>query len=833
MITCALGCDQERADSPIPMGGGLPPLGNTPAQGGALMSEAGERVGGSLAGSLVAGVMAGEGDGGAGTGGGAGGAGVMMGGATSEGGTQGGAIMPTEEGTRACSVTITGFAEGDTPLLFASSVTGWAEDPIELPLIEREADGLARYELTLSAREGLGLTLGLEEGVRYPYKLIQGDVWRLNPEASLQAFDGACANSAFMIPSCEEPTIELEPVTSEWSNGSGSVTLNGRALRGAGEGSELRGLDVTLDGEPLPVEPEVRTGLFSVSLTSLSPGKHRLTLRTSDASGRVSELLIVPFWIEADPFEWEKTPMYMILVDRFANGQVSSDAPIGTPVAPIADWRGGDLQGVTEAIRAGYFDELGVRALWLSPINEQVQGHFEDRAGEGRRFAAYHGYWPISGRRVDPRYGGDEGLRALVSAAHERGIRVLLDLINNQVHEQHEYYQSYPSWFRTSCVCGAEAGCGWSERPLDCLFASYLPDINWREPAAEEQFIADALYWVEEFDVDGFRVDAVKHVETTSIYNLREALTRRFERGGERVWMFGETAVGEADRFDDGCGVRYENGYEWIDAYTGRTALDGQFDFPTHHRTRWNLLSEAGDLSAVADAYQDAVDQYQPSAKHVRFLGSHDTPRISSESAGDLNAPCVWPGQTGCTAPAGPVEDLEVITRLKRAWATLYMSPGIPLLYYGDELALPGAGDPDNRRPMPWDGLLSTLNLDSEQSVTDTQRDLKQWLSSLGQLRARSDAIAHGQLTTLWRSSARYIFARLDEQGRGVIVALNRGETFSESLSAPSAWAGLEESLPRVLSSASSAERADPLTLSGGLLTLTLSRGEVAIFERR
>ena len=385
-ISLTLGCEPKVAEEPSLAGEGLPPLGNTSTQGGGLVDEAGAGVmGGGIAGVAVAGsTVAGLSVGGAGTeGGDEGGVGGTGAGVTSEGGVQGGMVAPIEEGTRACSVTITGFAEGDTPLLFASSVTGWAEDPIEMPLIEREADGRGRYELTLSAREGLGLTLGLEEGVRYPYKLIQGDAWRLNPEASLQAFDGACANSAFVIPSCEEPAIELEPITTQWSNGSGSVTLNGRALRGVGEGGALTGLDVTLDGEPLSVEPEVRTGLFSVSLTALNPGKHRLTLQASDASGRVSEHLIVPFWIENAPFEWEKTPMYMILVDRFANGQVSSDAPIGEPVAPIADWRGGDLQGVTEAIRAGYFDELGVRALWLSPINEQVQGHFEDRAGEG------------------------------------------------------------------------------------------------------------------------------------------------------------------------------------------------------------------------------------------------------------------------------------------------------------------------------------------------------------------------------------------------------------------------------------------------------------------
>lgn len=830
-----LACDQESSIENHSPHQDLPPLGNTfgeDSDSSQLGGQAGIMGGLSTHPPSAGELLAGQ-EGGFESAGIEGGSTDPQTGGDREGGHQAGTESSNIDHTRSCTVTITAYSRAEGPLWLASSFTNWDTAPLAMEAVEETEDGRTRYELVLSAREGIGAELGLEEGVRYPYKLIQQGIWSLNPQANLQVFEGSCTNSAFVIPHCEDPKLTLESMTSEWVEGTGTLSIQGRVFKGIGEASEISTIEAKLDGTTIALNLQRDTGHFNAQITALNPGKHRISLQATDVYGRQSEPIINPFWIESIAFEWGKTPLYMILVDRFANGQTSSDAPIGDPVAPIADWRGGDLQGITEAIQAGYFDELGVRALWLSPINEQVQGHFEDRAGEGRRFAAYHGYWPISGRRVDPRYGGDEGLRALISAAHERGIRVLLDLINNQVHEQHEYYLTHPDWFRTSCVCGAEAGCGWSERPLDCLFASYLPDINWRSPEAEAQFIADALYWVEEFDVDGFRVDAVKHVETTSIYNLRHALTQRFEQGGERIWMFGETAVGESDRFDDGCGVRYENGYEWIDAYTGKQGLDGQFDFPTHHRTRHALLQANGDLQAVSNAYEDATQRYRASEKHVRFLGSHDTPRISSESAGDLTAPCVWPGQNNCTPISDVSENIEVMSRLKRAWTALYLSPGTPLLYYGDEIALTGAADPDNRRAMPWEGDLSHLNLDSLNPLTETQRDLRSWISALGQLRARSQAVAYGELIPLWRSSECYIFARLDEDARGVIVAINRGDEFSESLNAPRAWSTLEEQLIRSLSTSPTGENDLSLTLSGGLITLSLRRGEVAIFERR
>src|SRR5690606_38153669 len=205
---------------------------------------------------------------------------------------------------------------------------------------------------------------------------------------------------------------------------------------------------------------------------------------------------------------------------------------------------GGDLQGALAVMKTGYFEKLGVRTIWLSPINTQTSKY---ETGDGNQlYSAYHGYWPIKAREVEPRFGGQEAMHAFVKEAHARGLRVLLDLINNQVHKDHEYLAENGSWFRQSCKCG-DPGCGWSEKPFDCMFATYLPDIDWTQAGAEQKFIDDAVSCITQYDFDGFRVDAVKHVEANSIYNMRAELARRFEQGGARIFMVGETAVGEHD----------------------------------------------------------------------------------------------------------------------------------------------------------------------------------------------------------------------------------------------------------------------------------------------
>jgi glycosidase len=718
---------------------------------------------------------------------------------------------------RSCEQTIR-YARGGSRVEVAGDFNGWTRRAMS------DVDGDGVFEIALGTADGL------RAGEVHAYKLIVDDTWIIDPESSMRRYDGACINSAFRAPACTSgPEIVVtEPVAVSFDGATelASVTTE-LELRLASDGALPRSVSFTLDGTAVPATLDAR-GHYTVSLRDVPIGRHLLAVRATDAMDREAEPVDLPFWVEARPWSWRDAVMYMIVVDRFANGDRTDDRPVGAPVEYPADFHGGDLEGILEVMRSGYFEELGVNVLWLSPINQQAEGHFAGR-DDGHEYAGYHGYWPSRARDVEPRFGGNEALRALVDEAHRRGIRVLFDLINNQIHTQHEYFGPHPEWFRTGCVCGQDPGCGWSERPLDCLFASYLPDINWRVPDAEEQFVADAIHWVDAFGIDGFRIDAVKHVETSSIYNLRTALHRRFEQGGERLYLVGETAVGQWDSADYGCGESFANGYGWIDAYVGEYGLDGQFDFPSHHRTQYGLVTDTMSFTDLEGVVRDMETRYRPEGLHVRFLGTHDSNRIASRAAMSPAVDCRWAGGGSCSTLASTPTDAATFGRIRRAFTALYAMPGIPFLYYGDEIATAGGNDPDNRRDMAWTGALSSVAMGGATSVTAEQEALRDHLGALGRARADSSALRRGRRVPLLVEPDLYVVAWADEvEGTLAVVAINRGGGVTGR--------NVDGLVPTVRGRAVTLEAvagSGSATLSGSRMTLTVPAGGAVVFLGR
>ncbi len=725
-------------------------------------------------------------------------------------------------GVRSCDYTLR-YAPpvGVSDVQVAGEFTGWADAP--LPLRDDDGDGVFEITLSPSAR--------LSPGELYAYKLIVGGTWMLDPNATYRKYVDACVNSAFLMPACTlAPEVRAGALTASYdaSSDTGSASVRVTVLT-AMDGAAPDTIAMTLDGAALADGAAVLDadhGAYDVSLEGLAPGRHELSIRVTDTAGRDALPVDLPFWIEEQPFEWRDATMYMLVVDRFANGDRSIDRPEGGTLEYPADFHGGDLAGALQVMQSGYFESLGVNVIWLSPINQQATGQFPGT--DGHDYSGYHGYWPTRGETVEPRFGGNDALHAFIEEAHRRGIRVLLDLINNQVHQQHEYYVAHPDWFRTGCVCGVDSGCGWSERPLDCLFASYLPDINWRNSQTEAQFIADAVHWVDEYDIDGFRIDAVKHVETNSIYDLRAALAQRFEQGGARIFMVGETAVGEFDSIDYGCGESYGNGYAWIDAYVGEHALDGQFDFPTHHRLEGGLTTDSMRYVDVETVVHDYTTRYRPEGLYVRFLGTHDTNRMASRAAFDPAQGCRWPDGGGCASMPGVPTDPAVFDRLRRAFTLEYTLPGIPFVYYGDEIALPGGNDPDNRRDMVWTGALAPLAM-GDTSVSAAQEGLRAHIAALGTARARSLALRRGRREPLVVTDTLYVYAYVhDDPGELAVVAVNRGGDVTDM-----AVDGLTATSIGSVTAFDAAAGTGTLALSGARLRLTIPAGGAVVFLGR
>ncbi|HET6612223.1 MAG TPA: alpha-amylase family glycosyl hydrolase [Kofleriaceae bacterium] len=315
------------------------------------------------------------------------------------------------------------------------------------------------------------------------------------------------------------------------------------------------------------------------------------------------------------PFDWRDGVMYFVFTDRFRNGNPDNDAPIAG-VLPPANYQGGDLEGVSEAIDSGYFTDLGVNVLWLTAPYDNADG-----AGAGvggYEYAGYHGYWPKDLDSVESRIGTLDDLVHVVEDAHAHGLKVVLDYVMNHVHEESPIYAEHPDWFWTLDQCGVcgSPSCPW-EGDLSrrqCWFTEYLPDFNFQIEAARDYSVSNAISWIKKTGADGFRLDAVKHIEDQWVIDLRQRLQSEIEREGQVVYLVGETFTGER-----GLIAHYVN---------PQTMLDGQFDFPMRAVVLETVLMRQRPMTDLAGFLASNDNFYAAGSVMSTFLGNHDLGRV-------------------------------------------------------------------------------------------------------------------------------------------------------------------------------------------------------------
>jgi glycosidase len=604
-------------------------------------------------------------------------------------------------------------------------------------------------------------TLDFKTGAgAYGYKyVLNGNTWCTDPSNPTQKYVGGVANSLLEVPDCKRPLLVLERLSAP--AGAGSIEADVRLM----DGSEKKGfvpsdVTVSMNGEPLQKGLQVLAdGRILIRLSGLSEDRYTFRIEAKDASGNAAKRLYFYTWVEKTRFRWSDATLYFVFVDRFVNGDKSNDGPIGG-VSAIANYQGGDLQGVLDKLKDGYFTKLGVNALWLSPL--YANPNQAQKGPDGRLYAGYHGYWPIAPRTIQPRYGDWALLRKLVREAHKQGIRVLVDLASNHVHTEHPYWKQHQNagWFHSFNSCAP----AW-DKPITCWFDAFLPDINYSNWDVASQMVDDAVYWAQEGELDGFRVDAVKHMRKIVLYNTRKALDQQVTHGHQHFYLVGETFTGG-----------WKGGGDLIKEFISTSMLTGQFDFPLY----WEILGTLGrresgfGFQRLDSMIKDSLDKQFYGAQSVmsNFIGNHDVPRFVSHAAGQISN--MWSGDRNRAwdQPPSQPTNKQPYQRLRVAWTLLMALPGVPLIYYGDEIGLAGETDPDNRRAMVWSGL------------SGEQTSVRAHLQQLGQLRRTYPALRSDKRRTLFVDGERYAFLREGTTGsttQRIIVAIRRsgGATFS------------------------------------------------------
>ncbi len=489
----------------------------------------------------------------------------------------------------------------------------------------------------------------------------------------------------------------------------------------------------------------------------------------TDGTGNTNNVLVpqtctpysceVPVLPPPGVYDWRDAVIYFVFVDRFLDGDTANNPATPAGVQRPAAYQGGDWKGVKQKIDEGYFNELGVNTLWLTVPFKNADTFGGAGAFDSQLYSSYHGYWPTEVDQPESAFGTMVELKALVDAAHAKGLKVLFDYAMVHVHTSSSAYAQHPEWFWPNswgggnCICGQ--GCSWEAQGDRCWFADYLPHWNYGVDAARAWSVARAVDWVKNTGVDGYRLDAIKHVDQRWMVDLRARLSTEVhaaQNPRQRFYLVGET-------YDF-----YNQGYlkSFIDT---QTKLDGQFDFPLRRVLVDAVLLESQGLDALK-AFMDGNDSYYgTNAVMSTWVGNHDLPRVIHLA----EEPPLWSDQSHSgrdrnwtNTPGLPVQR-RAFEKLANAYAVLATNKGAPLVYYGDEVGLPGAGDPDNRRFMQWTG------------YTADQVFLKDRLKALLRVRAEHPALRRGVRVTLSVDADLWVYklVSLEEE---VFVAINRAD---------------------------------------------------------
>lgn len=435
---------------------------------------------------------------------------------------------------------------------------------------------------------------------------------------------------------------------------------------------------------------------------------------------------------------WSEDILYFVLIDRFADGSAANNMDVDRK-NPIG-FHGGDLTGLTQKLDD--LKDLGVTALWINPVMLNIPGYVS--YGDMQHFP-HHGYWAEDFSKMDPRFGTEDELKTLVAEAHKRGIKVLLDIVYNHA----GYGSAYTKQPNARQIIRSEdfGTCGPEGDDITGCVAG-LPDFKTEKPEVAKWLIETQLPRAKAANVDGYRLDTVKHI-APEFWDTHRKMTR--ETLGEDFFLLAEVWGGS---------------YESVDNYFAADQMDAAFDFTFQGETLGFLTGQG--RAAAYSRYLEKRHKVRPGFIMSHYLSSHDVEGMLSQLGGDRQ-------------------------RFKLAAALQMAVLGLPQIYYGEEVGREFTDWPDNRTDMPWGdkGPLPGKGVNRDE-------EMRAFYKAIIAARKANPALSQGTYRELLdykaldREWPLLVFQRTHEaSGNAVIVAVNRAEKPQDvTVPLPASWAG-------------------------------------------
>jgi cyclomaltodextrinase len=532
--------------------------------------------------------------------------------------------------------------------------------------------------------ESWTIDLALNQGL-YQYRIWEDGTEMMdssNPNTISNGMGGL--NSTFQVGN----TIDQRPMMYSQSISGSNLTLV--------DNDDAKNIIAYWENHRIHAEKEGNTIKIEIPMQASSKGRSHIRVYADNGVTRYNDVLIpldkgnvitnASALVRSD---LRNTIMYFVMVDRFADGDSSNNRPTIDPtIDPKANNLGGDLQGITRKIKDGYFAKLGINTIWISPITTNAEGAWGlwDK-GAKSTFSAYHGYWPTALRSIDNRFGNKSAMDELLATAHANNMNVILDYVAHHVHQDHPLYKQKPEWttplYLPDGTMNTEK---WDEHRLTTWFDTFLPTWKFADHAVVEALTDTAMYWVENYDLDGFRHDATKHINEDFWRTLTKKVKAYQAKNPNRaLYQIGET---------------YGNP-ELISSYISSGQMDAQFDFNLYDAAVDAFAKREANFENLERVLEESMTYYGSHHLMGNITGNQDRTRFISYADSSVQF-SEDPKLAGWTRNIQNRDSLG-FSNMEMLMAFLMTTPGVPCIYYGDEIGMPGANDPDNRRMMHFD----------------------------------------------------------------------------------------------------------------------------------